>query len=1013
MVKEMADHKELQQTPGDEYFGFILESVDVLDDYHGYGYLYRHRITGMSVYYIANDDKENFFSFIFKTPPQDDCGTAHIIEHSVLAGSKRYPLKDPFMSLLKGSAQTFMNAMTYPDYTAYPAASPVEKDFQNLFKVYADAVFNPLLRENTFRQEGIRTVVDEDGSLHFDGVVFNEMLGELSDHDSIVSRASIRSLYSDTPYFYESGGDPESIILLNYNKFLGYYSTYYHPSNCRLFLYGNQHVLEQLEYLDEMYLSDYSQKMSCPASPIAASWKKSKEIVAYAPTLEDATKKRNASVTLNWATTLVEDPLEVITLTVLTDILLGNPGAPLYKAIIDSKLSKDISQVSGMDTSFRQMPFTVGFKGIDPADADKARDLIFTTLKEIIKEGIDPSLIENALKHQEFLLQEISGSSPMGLRAMSRIVRGWLQDNPPHISLRITDALNRLKEKISTSSRDKEYLFAKKDHPEGLGYFEQWIDTYLLKNPHLCILIVKGEKEYQNKLQRSINLRLEEIKEQAGKDGLELLKKQNEEFDLFEQQKDTPEALATIPRLVKEDVNEPIKTYVQQFFVIDSIPLAIQHMESNGIIYLDGMISLASLSEKQQMLIPILTRMLHMVGYGAFSYSEVAKKVRKHTGGLHFFIETGSSLNQGEEGVIALSFRMKALKREYKAALEVLHLILTQAKVDDVERVYAVIQDITSDFESNVGSSAHMFASQRASSYFSSLLAINEKYNGLDQWEFLKQIDCDDQTKLAEIGNELSILLHTLIESSRIQLHLLCSSDDSEEVKSHTSDFINKIPHLLQQEDSKGFENKVTSDDFIINELYQIPSSVSYSSIVFPSASPAEPLQAHQSLLMYILTTNHLWEMVRGVGGAYGVSGSVDMLERLCSFMSYRDPRIQGTLDDFMKALEIVEKEGIEQDIVDLAIITIISRELRPSYPQSAGMIAFRRSLYHISDAFRETRRNYILETTSLDMKIAASSMLESLKKQKSCVVISGNEVLEKEKNSLFVKENTVITLNL
>ncbi|MDA3822831.1 MAG: insulinase family protein, partial [Bacteroidales bacterium] len=689
--------KGLLQTPGDESHGFVLESVDVLDDYHGYGYQYRHRITGMSVYHIANNDKENFFSFIFKTPPQDDCGTAHIIEHSVLAGSKRYSLKDPFMSLLKGSAQTFMNAMTYPDYTAYPAASPVKKDFQNLFKVYADAVFNPLLRENTFRQEGIRTVVNPDETLKFDGVVFNEMLGELSDHDAIVSRASIRSLYSDTPYFYESGGDPEHIISLNYNKFLGYYSTYYHPSNCRLFLYGDQHAQEQLEFLDEVYLSDYSQKSSCGASPIATTWKKSKEIVAFAPTLEDTIEKRNASVTINWASTLLEDPLEVVTLTVLTDILLGNPGAPLYKAIIDSKLSKDISQVSGMDTSFRQMPFTVGFKGINPDNSDKARDLIFDTLSAIVKEGIDPSLIENAVKSQEFLLQEISGSSPMGLRAMGRIVRGWLQDNPPHISLRIKDALDRLKEKIAETRVDEGHLFSKKVTPKGLGYFEQWIETHLLQNPHCCTLIVKGDPQYQTTLQKKLEVRLWEIQTMKGKEGIALLKKQNEEFDLFESEKDTPQDLATIPRLTKEDVDEPIKILSQQHLLIDKVPLMIQHMETNGIIYTDGMISLSSLKKRDYILIPLLTRMLHMVGVGESNYSEVAKRVRKHTGGLHFFIETGALLTRPEEGVIALAFRMKCLTREYKAALDVLLSILREARVNDVERIYAVIEDIKSD----------------------------------------------------------------------------------------------------------------------------------------------------------------------------------------------------------------------------------------------------------------------------------------------------------------------------
>ena len=724
--------------PGDEIANFILESVDILDDYHGYGYLYQHRISGMQVYHIANDDKENFFSFIFKTPPHDDCGAPHIIEHSILAGSKKFPVKDPFMSLLKGSAQTFMNAMTYPDYTVYPAASPVQKDFKNLFTVYADAVFNPLLREKTFWQEGIRLAVGEDDSLHFDGVVFNEMLGELSDHDSIVSRQSIRSLYPDTPYYFESGGDPQSIVNLTYSKFVSFYSTYYHPSNTKLFFYGNLDPREYLEYLDSQYLADVSRKCESGPSELASPWKNEREVVAYAPSLESNTSEDNASVTISWATTAVEDPVEVVTLTLLTDILLGNPGAPLYKAIIDSGLAKDISQVSGMDTSFRQMPFTVGFKGIHPDKAPKAQQIILDTLATLVKEGIDPSLIDNAIKHQEFLMQEISGSSPMGLRAMNRCVRGWLQGKEPHVSLKITDALSKIKEKVSETSRGAEYLFAKKDHPQGYPYFEQWIDSNLLKNPHRCTLIVKGDSTFQEKLQSKIDKRIEQIHQSLGEDGLEAIKKQNQEFALFEEEKDSVEALATIPHLTKEDVNEPVKQFDTSSISVEGVPLYIQKMESNGILYLDGLIRLEDLSKEELLIMPLLTRMLHMVGIQNHSYSEMAKRIRKHTGGLYFFLEGGSSLTNQSEGLLALAFRMKCLHREFPEALLILEDLFTSASVDDSERVVAVIKDLKSDFESNVSSSAHMFASQRASKNFSSVLALNELLGGIEQWEFLQ-----------------------------------------------------------------------------------------------------------------------------------------------------------------------------------------------------------------------------------------------------------------------------------
>lgn len=995
--------------PGDEIANFILESVDILDDYHGYGYLFRHRISGMQVYHIANDDKENFFSFIFKTPPHDDCGAPHIIEHSILAGSKNYPLKDPFMSLLKGSAQTFMNAMTYPDFTVYPAASAVQKDFRNLFSVYADAVFNPLLREQTFWQEGIRLEADGDGSLHFDGVVYNEMLGELSDHDSIVSRQSIRSLYPDTPYYFESGGDPRSIVNLTYSKFVSFYSTYYHPSNAKLFLYGNLDPAEYLEYLDDHYLVDISRKCECGPSEMAGAWKNEREVVAYAPSLDTNTDENNASVTVSWATTAVEDPVEVVTLTLLTDILLGNPGAPLYKAIIDSQLAKDISQVSGMDTSFRQMPFTVGFRGIHPDDAEKAKQLVLDTLAKLVKEGIDPSLVENAIRRQEFLLQEISGSNPMGLRAMNRCVRGWLQGKEPHVSLKISEALAVVKEKVLETSANPEYLFAKKDHPQGYSYFEQWIDTNLLKNCHRCTLIVKGDSSFQSALQNSLDKRIEAIKEEMGEEGIDTIREQNRQFSLFQKTADSPEALQTIPRLSKDDVNEPVKHFDTRTISVDSVPLHVQTMESNGILYLDGMIHVEDLSEEEMLNVPILTRMLHMVGIRNHSYSEFAKRVRKHTGGLSFFMEGGSLLKNQSEAIIAVAFRMKCLQREYPQALILLRDLFTQAQVDDPERVTAVIKDMRSDFESNVSSSAHMFAAQRASKNFSSILSFNELAGGIQMWDYLQNISLNDEKEVARIGRSLRALFEKIMVRNRFVLHLLTDEKSSEKMSTYTCDFISRLPendfypHLLNNQLRQGL--------FDDSEFFCIPSSVSFNSLVFPSASPFEKDQAHQSILMYILSTNHLWEKVRGAGGAYGISGHVDMLERLCTFQSYRDPRISGTYQDIFESLRQIAEDGVGQNLVDNAIITIISRELKPQYPQRAAIVDFRRTLYDISDEFRTMRREFLLGTTSDDVRKAAQLMIDSLSYQKSSVAIAGAEIFDKEKDSSMLRDKPVTTL--
>ncbi|WP_422481022.1 insulinase family protein [Pleomorphochaeta sp. DL1XJH-081] len=977
--------------PGDEIHGFVLESIDVLDDYHGYGYFFRHRMSGMEVYHVANDDTENLFAFIFKTPPVNDCGTPHIIEHCILAGSKRYPVRDPFMSLLKGSANTFMNAMTYPDYTVYPAASPLKKDFENLFSVYADAVFNPLLREETFWQEGIRIDATEDGSLNFGGVVFNEMLGELSDHDSIVGRQSIRSLFPDTPYFYESGGDPQDIIKLDYRQFVGYYASHYHPSNCRLFLYGNQDIDERLSFLDEQYLADISSMNASGPTSLAKPWTKPKTVVTTSPADGDSVLQEDATVAISWSTSVVEDPLEVLTLSVLTDILLGNPGAPLYKAIIDSQLAKDISQVSGMDTSFRQLPFTVGFKGIDPDKAQQAQQLVLDTLKAIVDEGIPKSLVLNAIKRQEFLLQEPNGDIPMGLRAMNRAVRGWLQGQKPHVTISVAPSLEKLKELVGATSSPEGTLFSSD------GYFEQWIEKHLLDNPHRCLLVVKPDANHKKRLEAAIEQRLDEVKEKLGKDGMEILRQQSERFSRFEEQRDTPEDLATIPKLLKEDLPETIRNLPQQLVQASTVPLYLQSMETNGIVYLDGMFSVGDLDEEEQLLLPLFTRLLHMSGVDDLSYDQVAVKLRQSTGGLHLFLENSSMAQSTKTTRSGLAFRLKCLQRDQESAFSILSDILQRANVDDPERIGAVLNDLISDYESNVSSSGQMYASQRASANFSSILKQNEMWNGLDQWLHLVGIERNHGEVVKAIGISLKALQRRVVDRGRLALHLCASPDDLHESEISVQRFVESFPES-QTVVMPVMEIHDTQEDFGQSlEVFRIPSSVSFSALVCRAADPFSPIQSHQAVLAHILTTNHLWEQVRGVGGAYGVSAHIDMLERLCVFSSYRDPRVDGTLQDFRSVLERIAQDGVDQELVDLAIISIISRELRPLYPKQASMIAFRRALYGITDAFRAERRAWTLETTVDDVKVAAAELLRSMDQKTSAVVIAGQEILERE----------------
>lgn len=1010
-MEKVVDPQNQQFMLGDEVNGFVLESIDYLEEYHGFGYHFRHRICKMEVYHVANNDPENFFAFVFKTPPVDDCGTAHIIEHAVLAGSKRYPIRDPFMSLLKGSVNTFMNAMTYPDYTVYPAASPLLKDYKNLFKVYADAVFNPLLKEEIFWQEGIRIVPNEAGELSFDGVVYNEMLGALSDHDSIVGRHSIRSLYPDTHYYYESGGDPSSIIALNYQQFLGYYTTHYHPSNCRLFLYGNQDPSEQLELLDSLYLHDISQISKIGTTALTKRWTKPKSVLTTSLLDEGSESEENASLTISWATTLTEDPLEVLTLQILTDILLGNPGAPLYKAIIESQLAHDISQVSGMDTSFKEMPFVVGFKGIDPKNSEAALEVVLSTLKELVEKGIPRSLINNAIKRQEFTLQELTSDLPTGLRALTRTLRGWLEGLKPHATIKVTEALTQLKELVAESTILEGELFSSKGSDSiKEGYFEKWITTHLIENPHRCLLVVKPDKSHNEKLQESLQKRLATITSQLGTEGLETLNSTHQRFLEFEHSSDSLQDLATIPQLNLEDLPSTIRILEQKRVILNEVPLYIQPMESNGILYIDGFFTIEGLSEREMMLLPLFTRMLHMTDVGELSYDEVAIKIREKMGGLYFFLESSSLFEGGS--FTAFAFRMKSLSQDLEEALTLLGEILNNAHFNTPLRLKAVIKDLLSDYSSNITSSAHTYASQRASSHFSEVLKQNEKLNGIEQWLFLKGIDLTKEEILLEIGSELSTLQKRVIDKDALTLHFCGTKECVEEGQKPLSTFIDRFEKRERGEN--GREEREEREDELsmpLLELFKIPSSVSFNALVCASASPTTPLQAYQSVLTFVLTTNHLWSRIRGLGGAYGASSHIDMLEQITIFTSYRDPRIELTLQDFRAVLEEVAQNGVEKEIIDAAIINLVGREIRPLSPKDGAMIAFRRALYNISDSFRAQRREWILSTGVEEIKEAAKSILKSMDEFSSVVVITGSEVLEREESESRVLKSRAVTL--
>ena len=981
---------ERQWALGDELSGFQLVEISTLPEYKGVGYLFRHIETNMEVFQVVNDDSELFFSYVFKTLPSNDCGIAHILEHSVLAGSERYPVRDPFMTLLKGSTNTFMNAMTYPDKTLYPAASPLKKDFDNLFCVYTDAVFAPLLREETFWQEGVRLVTDGE-NCHFEGVVYNEMLGDGSDHDSIVGKNSVRTLFPDTPYAFESGGNPEQIVRLDYQQFLSFYSQFYHPSNCKLFLYGNLQVGEKLAFLDQEYLKTRGSLKVNSTCKLAESWKQERSVSFTSP-MEEGQTQESSSVVLSWATSEVTKPLEVVTLSTLVDIILGNPAAPLYKALLDSELGLDISPESGMSADFRQMPFLVGFKGIDAEKAEAAKECILGALSSIVEEGLDSDLVASCLKRARFKQLEIPGGMPTGLRALNRSLRGWLFDFGPTATIQSVGPLEELEQQLQANPR----------------YFEDWIQTNLIDNPHRCLVTVKGDADHQKRQNEAIAKYAQQTKEALGKKGLKQLVLQNERFLQFENEGDTPQALATVPYLHLSDLPSTIKPNTHEHVSLEGQDLFVRSQFCNQIVYADIAIRIEDLSERELLLLPFYTRLVQMTGLGELSYVQVATKLKHLTGDFNLFVEMGSSCI--DEDVLVLLLRTKMLLEDFDDAMQFIQRLLFEANVDDLRQIKQVLNNYKTDFADSITYNAHGFASLCAASVFSAVQYEGEQLSGLHQWFFLDALTDADLPQLAQ---EMLALQQKLNNRHRLINHLSCDEE-------YVQTLVPVWEHFV-----RGFEDKgpiaarkrnyeaVSKGEVHEVQLYRLPSTVSYAAYAMRTSARGSIEQAAQMLLGQILSGNDLWEVIRGQGGAYGVSANADVMEQMFVFSTYRDPRIVGSLSDFKRVLAKYATQSIDAKHIENALISTVGSELKPLSPSQDSILAFRRLLYHITDEFRLMRREQLLGLDSDRLNRGAEALLELAKTEDSYVVLAGSQLLEAEKDKHPMLDRPAVRLPL
>ncbi|HHU35963.1 MAG TPA: hypothetical protein GXZ47_01905 [Treponema sp.] len=980
-------------TAGDSLHGFDIISVQDLPELESKGVFARHRETGCEVYHMVNEDEENLFSYSFMTPPADSTGVAHILEHSVLCGSKNYPLKDPFLLLAKQSVKTFLNAMTFPDKTVYPASSMVEADYFNLMSVYGDAVFFPLLEPWIFRQEGHRIEPAADGTFSVQGVVFNEMRGNYSSFERIAGSWTIRSILEGTPYAYDSGGDPLCISDLTYEQFKEFHRTYYHPVNCRIFLYGNIPTAKQLEFLTRKFLSNFSAAPACPKISAVVPYKGPRTLSVPAPAQAEDDLSL-VTVHMNWLLPEVTDAVSIMEASLVSEILLGHDGALLNRALLCSELGEDVAPSSGLETELQYLCYSAGLRGVKHENAETVGNLVMATLRSIAETGIPQEEIEAAVHSIDFANREIRrAGGPFALNHMRRSLRGWIHGLGPECTLRYIPAFETVKERLE---KDPEYI---------TGLIKKWF----LDNTHRVLVTIYPDPDYELRVDEQLKIIVE--KATRTEDDKKRLKLEKQALLQQQQKLSTPEELSLIPHLARSDLpllTEPIPSDIGS---INSVPLIQHEQPTNGIAYVDIAFPVDTLSPEEYLLLPLFSTVLTSTGFDGVSWVEASAQSARCTGGLGTMLFTCSSvpdytppkvLGNGVAGRDYLIIRLKMLETLIEPAIDLTFRFIENADFTDIDRLNDLLAEYRNDLEASIAPAGNHYALSLASALTGRSKAVDELWSGITQLKYVRTLYKTSREKagLRTISDRL-VSIREKIHSSG----MLVSLTGTESILTQVQKAL--LPHVSRF--SAPSVKKATSAEELFSLiidgvaeserlLVEATLQVGFAATVQPSSRLGEPDHPVEIVLGHLLASGPLWERIRMTGGAYGAFCYPDALEGLFIFSSYRDPSPLASIDVYYTALSEAAKTPLDTPSLEKIIIGCYSREVQPRSPSDKGFISFVRLLYGITDALRTEKIEGLLSVTPEDLMRTATALLERLNQSRHCI-FAGKKYFEENKS--------------
>lgn len=996
---------------GDICHGFVVEDVRQLAELGGKGVFARHVKTGLEVFHLVTDDEENLFAYAFMTPPSDSTGVAHILEHSVLCGSENYPLKDPFLVLNKQSVKTFLNAMTFPDKTVYPASSMVEADYFNLMSVYGDAVFFPLLDEWIFRQEGHRFEIGSDGTVSIQGVVFNEMRGNYSSFDSIAGDWSLVSLLEGTPYAHDSGGNPADIPALTYEQFKAFHKTYYHPVNCRVFLSGNIATERQLELLETRFLSRFeSAAKPLPLTPVVP-YAKPKEYTVSAPAGEGQDPSL-VTVMINWLLSDSTDTVRLMEANLIAEILLGHDGAPLSRALLESGLGQDLAPSSGLETEIRHMCFCAGLRGVEKKRTGEFSGLVRSVLETLATGGIDAEAVETAIRTIDFSNREIRRSGgPFALSLMRRSLRGWIHGKGPFDTLRYVPAFEEVKRRVAASN----------------DYLPSLIRAWFLDNPHSATVTVCPDPDYEKRLDEQLASRIRLFEKSLTPENRTDFLREQDAFFALQKKEDSEEILARIPHLSVSELPVMAEITPWTVEVLGSVPVVFHEQPTNGIAYADFAIPVDLFSPEEYLLLPLFSSVLTGMGLGSLGWVETSALSARVTGGLGTMLFSSSSV-PGEKTLMpcppslgrdVLMIRVKMLSELVKEAVDLCFGFLSSADFSDSKRLTDIILEYKNDLDSSLAPAGNHYALSRAASFYGKSKAVDEIWNGLTQVRFIRELS----QKIKKKGGVEN--LSARLEGIRVKLlsaGMIAHCTGTADILKNLTDVL--TPHLslftapllppegadiaLAADPALSAYVNLPSAGVSSRECITAPLQVGFASAVLPSPGYDHPDQAADIVFGHWMSSGPLWERIRTKGGAYGAFSYPDALERVFVFSTYRDPFPLQSLEVFRSALEDAARNPVSGASLEKTITGCYSREVQPRSPSDKGFTSFIRLLFGISDEARKRKITRLLSVSESDMKNVAERLLSDWPRVRQAV-LAGKKMLKDREKTDFTG-NTVVT---